>query len=1250
MNSKNLLVSFLAVGLTLSSHSYAAKTVKDVLKKIEKKKTKLPTVKGEKLGRSGKINLKIVKPSAKVSAVFPEGSAERVYEEKLNQEIRKLYSLSQRVNSPQIRGKVIMKLAKAYSEKATLSERRIQERYESNLKKYLAGSISRRPRLDLEKSKKFNRKALALYKLYVKEYPKNDDLDQALFFLGYNSMSIGQTQKAIGYYKILSSKYKRSQFIQEANFSLGDYYFEMEDFQKARSYFSKVAANQRSQLSTLARYKMAWVNRKQGRNERALQDLLAVLRISQKAGVRNKKTSRLGEEAIRDLPMFYADAGDAKRAITYFTNITTKEKAAKALEQLAYYYMDKGFRSEARYLFDKLVALNPETDKSFDYQYSLVDMQAASGKNELYEKELYKWVRNFGPSSSWAKANKNKAKVNEAIKKAELSLRSHILKVHKAAQEQGDKRSLSRIEKGYNLYLKNFKDQENYDEMAFYYAELLYDIGDYKKAYEAYRAVVDNVRSKYRSKAYLNSILSIEKTLPKDEEIQAKVGKSTDIYPLSENEETFIKEASGYLSDPSNTENRMEMQYKIASIYYSHNYFDKAEEKFKGIIKDYPGTKYSEYASNLILDMYTLKKDYAGLEKVGKELIAIGGSGAQSSTQKKVLTIVEKSAFKRIEDLSKNEEPYKVANEFLKFADAYPDSANVVKSYYNAGIYFEKAEKYKEAVAPYQKAKRLSSSKKDTIFLNSVKFLALIYDRIGLLEKAAAEYELYTNIVPNSKEVVPYLNNALVIREAFNDVKGMRRMFKKLETLDRSKEKLLYDYRLAEAYRRSGDTSNAAYWYNQFILKGKGDPGLLVKSAYKVSQIYKDKKQMNESLAWSRKTVELFEQYKNKGAAASATEAAESKFILTDKAFGRYLSIEIAGSPASQAQGLKNKLSKVNDLNGELNKVINYDDGYMIVAALARLGKSYQHLVFSMLSAPNPKGLNKEQLIQYRKEVEKAVQPFKNNAVTSYKKAIEKGNDLKTYNKYYVEARYELSKLDKDYETYAISPLFLNPIINHDEEFEKKYGSVLSLSESEVLDQASKMLSENREDSDALRILSEFFLKRKYVQLARVYLSKGSAEFKKSPEYHNLVGLIAHKEGNYKSAVSSFRKAINADYKYYPAVVNLSSLILERGGNVEASKFLDGISANKLNSEKADVLNNTGASARQNKDFSKALSILSKARKANVNSKEINGNLAIVGLYDLKVQATGLKYLSNYKTLADKPSDFDRIKVLEKIE
>ena len=66
-----------------------------------------------------RVNLAIVQPS-RFSVVFPEGTAERDYEEKLNQEIKQLYRLSKRLQSPDTKQAIWMRLAKAYSEKAAL--------------------------------------------------------------------------------------------------------------------------------------------------------------------------------------------------------------------------------------------------------------------------------------------------------------------------------------------------------------------------------------------------------------------------------------------------------------------------------------------------------------------------------------------------------------------------------------------------------------------------------------------------------------------------------------------------------------------------------------------------------------------------------------------------------------------------------------------------------------------------------------------------------------------------------------------------------------------------------------------------------------------------------------------------------------------------------------------------------------------------------------------------------------------------
>lgn len=1243
--------SLLVLFLFCSPADARPKTVKDVLKKIEKKKMRVPEVKSSGTS-AGRINLKVIKPSERFSLIFPEGTAERAYEEKLNQEIQKLYGLSQRLRSQETKRKIYMRLAKAYSEKAALAERRIQINYDSKLKDFLAGVTSTKPTLNLKPSKKFNLKALELYKFYIKNYPRALDLDQALFFLGYNYMSLGRTTDAIKHYDLLSKKFPKSQFLQEANFSLGDYYFEKENPQKAKSYFLKVANNPRAQLSSLARYKLAWVRRSLQDHQRALQDVIAVIRISQKAGVRNTRIQKFGAEALKDLPVFYAEAGDPKRAFTYFTNLVSRKKAAKALEQLAYFYMDRGDRKQARYIFDQLVSLNPEGQKSFDYQYSLVEMQSATGRDDLYEKELYRWINNFGPGSKWAANNPDKKKVREALQKAELSLRSHVLKVHRQGQERKQRTRLQRAEKGYNIYLSKFKGHKNYDEMSFFFAELLYDLNKYKEAYAQYRKVLNNVKSAYRKKAYLNSILSLEKTLPKEADLRKQVGRTTKVLPLNSNETKFIAEGNSYLADKSNTENRLEIAYKIANIYYSHNYFNEAEGEFKKIIKTYPTSKYAKYSSDLILDIYALKKDYSGLERVGKELLSLGSPGAKSSNSK-IKSLVEQSAFKQAEDSAKTDKPEVAAGKFLAFAKKYQKSKLVNKSYYNAGIFYEKAGRLKEALGAYQEARKRSRGKDPLVFKNTTRFSANIYQKLGYLKKAAGLFEEFATAYPKEADSKVYLTSASIIREGFNDTDGMRKLFKRLKGTAKSSEVNLYDYRLAEAHRRKRDFSKASYYYDKFILAGKGEGSLLVKSAYRIAEFHLANNQLGNARAWYRKTEELFKRYKNRGAASATSEAAQAAFFLTNKYFHSYLSVKIAGNPNAQKTALQRKLSMINELNNKLNNVINYDDGSMIVAALARLGQAYQHLVYSISSAPVPSNLNEEQKKQYQQQIETVVTPFRNNALTSYKKSIEKAEALNTYNSHYKTARFELAKLDPDYNRFKIKSVFSDVVAPRASKLSGFSGLVKSIDakESVVLEKASVALAKNPNDPGALYFLSSYYQKKGYTQAARIFVDKAASGFKSSAEYKDVYGLVNEQDGFPSKAVTFFREAFQADSAFTPGAVNLTRVLVSEGGCKEAIPVFERLTTDSsLASDlKAKIFGNYGECAREMKDFKTAKKYLQKSLELNSSLRPSIANIAALYLVDLKDRKSAQTYIDQYKKLANTKADFDRIKVLEKL-
>jgi len=1227
-----------------------AKTVKDIIKDIKKKQGDIPVYKMKRKRKRDRVNLAIVQPSTSFSAVFPEGSAERNYEEKLNKEIAQLQYLSKRLNGRGTKQQVLVRLAKGYSEKAALIERREQEQYDKKLKMYFAGSRSSKPSLRLSDSRKYNKKALDLYKYYIKTYPRAKDLDQAYFFLGYNSMGLGQTKSAIGYYKKLSDRFPNSDYIDEANLSLGDYYFDKDRRSSAKSYYEKVAKDSRSPLGSLALYKLSWVNYKIGNHQQALKGLLKVIRLAKDAGVRNKKSVALAEEAKKDLPMFYAEAGDPRNALTYFTNIMTRDEAARAIEKLAYYYVDKGDKQEAQYLFAKLIKLNPENDKSFDYQYSLVNMQASTGRDDLYEAELYKWVSQFGPKSQWAGKSKDRKKVADSLDKAEISLRSHVLQIHNESREQKSKAKMLRAEKGYQIYLSNFEEGKNVDEMRFYYGELLYEMGAYKDAYLAYTKVKG---SKYGQKASLNAVLSLEKTIPKDETVRKKIGKSTKKFPLDSDEERFIKAANTYLSDIKNREQRVDIKYRVASIYYSHNYFDDSEKVFKEIIKEFPSSKYAAFSSDLIIDSYKLKKDYAGLEKAGKELIQIGEKSGGVKTSK-VESVLEQSAFKRVEAISKTAKPLEVAGGFMKFTKDYPKSALQRKAFYNAGIYYEKAGAFNKALAAYTMVDASQGDKK--LYNDAQKFSAFLYEKMGYLRRAAALYEnLSGSSSASPKDKLKYLTSAAIIKEGFNDVSGLKSILLKLKPLDKVNNTYLYDYRIAEVYQRIGNLKAARTHYMSFFNTAKASPFLLVKSARRIGDSYLNEKNLDRSKYWFRAAVLTYEKFKSRGAKGAVSDAAYSKFKLSDELFYTYLGIKIPSDPSKQQRVITDKLKLVDKITKEMAKVIDFDDGYTIVSALNRQGQAYQHLTFAILTTPLPGGLNLEEQKTVKGLIEKKVEPFKLNAITSYKKALEKGRSLNTYNAEYLNTLYELSKIDSSFAKYKIPFIVDDKTIQFDVKTAKDHPEAIAAArktEDAVLAEFGKKLASDSGDFKALFSLANYYHYKGFSKISNLFIEKMSKKDSTRSEVHNLKGLNELIENDKRKAVKEFNLSLKANSSNVAAALNLSSQYAKFGGFEAAYDLLkDKHSSSNLPSMvKQAALNNYALGLIAKNRIDEAAAEFKEAISLSKDHLPSIGNMAILSTTIRKNKKQSNQYLGQYKKLAKSQVDLDRIDLLESVQ
>ncbi len=1023
-----IIKSLLAVALLLPSAGFAqkGKTVGDLLKNIEKDAKRVKIKKGRsalpKFGniqRSSSVNLQRVKPPSSNTLYYEEGTNEAELERVTDQGIEQLYKLTRQFKRSSRRGELWLRLAEQYVEKARLIEYRIQQKYDEELQAHREKKTKRRPRLDLKPAQDYNKKAIALYEAFLKDFPKDKKVPQALFFLGYNYFELNQTTKGETYYKRLTKDYPKSPYVDQSNFALGEYYFENEKWEQALNHYIKVTKNKRGQLYSFAWYKTAWCQYKVGQVKQALISLRRVISAGRVAkGKQDSSTGgvsriRLATEAVKDLVIFFAEVKKPSEAKGYFSKVAGQKATFGLMEKLAYYYSDTGYKDGARYVFKELIEMRPDAPKAYDYQYQIVTMYVSSGKNNVFRQELYRWIEGYGPNSIWARANaNNKELLSKAYQLIETTLRNYILQQHQTAQNSRAAYSQKMAKSGYELYFQTFKESSRLDEMHFFYAELLFDMQDWERAAYHYLWINENAKkSQYYEKATLNAILALEKNLPSPEEIKNIVGKSTDPVPFDKTIRVFEKVSLIYIKDFPSGESNVAIQYKIASLYYYYNQFDKALVLFADIIEKHPKTKFAEYSANLMLDIYNIRKDYKGLKVAGSKILAIPQL-AHSPVGAEIRRVMERADFTEAQQLEKGKDYIKAAEGYRQFAKSNPGSELAVDASFNAAVNFERGGDLFQAISMYAVVSEMKTQKHAGLKKKSDRILATLYEKTGQYAKAADAFETYANRNQKDKEAVDFYFNAGLIRDGMTFYTAAIRNYDKYFQLSNKLEKKEALFLIARIWEKRGSYKWACIYYDKYINSNPVNASSVVEAAFKLGSLNELRKRRKASEDWYKKTVAIQRRLAKGGKVVGVRYAAEAKFILVKKTYDELRRIKIPRSPAAQKRAVDQKLGLINRLKEQLKAVIKYDDGFQVVASLTLIGQAYQHMSAAIFNAPLPKGLDKEGVKQYRAGIAQVALPFQQQAIDNYLAALEKSEKLEAYNDWAKIARKELHNID----------------------------------------------------------------------------------------------------------------------------------------------------------------------------------------------------------------------------------------------
>jgi TolA-binding protein len=1003
------------------------KTVGELLKQAdrgahiqlgEKKATSLPTF-NEKLiqapHRTTMAELAQVKPP-RTDSFWEDANNDKAKLEKItDQQINELFKLTQRFKDSTRRGELWLRLAELYVEKAGIIDFRKQSDYDTQLREYFDGKTKVKPKLDLDDARDYNRKAIELYEWFVRDFPHDEKMDQALFFLGYNYFELNDSKKGLYYYTRLTKDYPNSAFIIESHFALGEYYFENEKWKQAAEHYQEVTKHKHHRLYGFSTYKEAWCYFRLGHTGDALATMERLIRENRDAAqsaAEGKKVSRvrLEKEALRDLVLFYSDEHDPKKAVEYFNGIAGDE-AQSYLEKLAYLYVDKGNRDGARYLFNYLIEKNPTNSKAFDYKYQVIQAFASATKTREFREELYAWVRDFGPSSKWYQANKaNTELIESSSKLRETTLKNWVLTQHQTAQNSHAKFSQGLAYEGYKVFLQEFPNSTATADMQFFFAELLYDMERFDEAGVHYRWVVENApNSKYSSKAGENIVLALERDIPKDEEIAASVGKSLDPVPFNPRIDKFVQATQWYLTKFPHSPKAAEIKFRVGRLYYQHNQFDKAIPYFKEIVRAYPKTKYADYSANLLLDAYNLKKDYSGLEKAGQELLAepsIAGSAAGND----IRNVLEKAQFKKAQDLEVSKDYGGSAAQFEAFAKQNPTSPLTSAAHFNAGVNYERAGMNGKAIANHNIVLASKAKEAEPLKQKSRRLVAKLYQDSGQLEEASKAFHSAA-IDAGSDPIAPNLfYNAAILDEALGHnaeaTQNLQAYFDKSRKADRTDAV----FQMAEINRRAGQHHAAADRYKEYYNFGL-DNEKSVEAAYHVYE-YNKAENSKDTESWKRKVLNSQRKLNPKKKGPGATWAAK---VLLDDATTFYYemkNIKIPQEPGAQKRAVQKKVEMLSQLNQMLAEIIKYDTSDEILGALNTAGRANQHMGEAFVNAPAPSGLKADDLKAYKAGIQKLADPFFAKAKESFVTAVKRGSELESYGKEYLYAHEMVQKID----------------------------------------------------------------------------------------------------------------------------------------------------------------------------------------------------------------------------------------------
>lgn len=994
-----------------------------------------------------------------------EGDMDERADRKRDEAITKLRKLIPTIDDGPQQADLMFRLSEMYWAKSRFKNLRAMEQWDRRLEAWnQRGAKGKEPRLEdtqeFAESKAHKKNALALYRRILERYNRYERKDEVLYNLGNSLYESGERKEGMSMYYTLTKQFPRSRFTPDAWLQLGEHFFNVNNLASAeRAYNEAMNASRNLERSggdearvySYALYKLAWCDFNLQEYETSLDKFNQVLEYAKKQ--RSKEMSKrdriqLYEESLSDMVRVYSHLDAFDGAFEFYQREVGKKDAYAYLHRLGRRYNDEGkFALEIK-TYRRLNNEHPDAPQAPGNQTAIMSAYAQLGRNDNVRKEARRLIDLYAPGSTWWRENADNPQVQQqALEVVEREFATLVVEQHRAAQQTKLVDTYKLARDLYKEYLTKFTDTENAYKFRFFYAEILFELDQFRNAAEAYAAVASQGGEFAKPAAYTailawEKVLSGEKvslgrrikerkqgkgkgTLKRLEQIRSlEEGGEYAAKPLSDVEQELANACDRFVEVAPSDEEVVKVRFKSARLYYINNQFEEAAKRFEFIIEKYPRDPLARTAAESMIQSFNVRQDWPNLNKYARKVQKKRSLMADAEFARTVQQYIEGASFNEILLVyEKSATPLETADRYSQFVREFPKSTLGMVALYNAMLNYDKANvleksistaerllnNYRSTTAPRRgsaggvKVPNPKELREKTTFL-----LATFKARLAEMDEAASGYERYAANYPKGDKVQEALFNGGLLREALGQHDAAIRDYRAYVTqFPRAEDRVDVAWRIGGILEKKKDWRGAERHYASFgATYGAPNKARQLCAQFRAQEARQKQGQSPRELARGWQSIRsAFDRLPdNQRQDSCALEAAGAAgFALVEPDYRDFLAVKLVGSESEVSKRLIAKLKKVDELQQRYTDVLAIGAGDYGIASLYRIGRVYQDLAEGIYDSQCPRRLTEEQCMIYQSALQERAFPLEERAIEAYDKAIAKAYELGLYNEWLIK-------------------------------------------------------------------------------------------------------------------------------------------------------------------------------------------------------------------------------------------------------